>query len=313
MVFIIVILQKAKGVTGSANIRKRILSRIAQWRDGKVKGLVQDTLRTLHAAKRKTQADTTPEHRAKMFDHKVRRGQLSAAVSYISEMDGGGIFYPEETDEKTGNTVRSELLKKHPPLLDPGVESLEDFEETPEFVDLSITAEHVEKVASHLLGGAGLTGFDSAALKGLLLAHGQASQRLRVVFARFIEWLANGFPPWAAYRGLLACRELALGKKPIGIRPIGIGDIFRRAAAKVVLLVAGPSATTACGADQLCAGLKAGVESGVHAVSGIWAQMDEEERQGFMAIDAENAFNSLSRINMLWNVRHLWPSGTCFA
>ena len=59
---------------------------------------------------------------------------------------------------------------------------MEDFEETPEFVDLSITAEHVEKVASHLSGGAGLTGFDSAALKGLLLAHGQASQRLRVVF-----------------------------------------------------------------------------------------------------------------------------------
>ena len=197
--------------------------------------------------------------------------------------------------------------------MDPGLESLEDFEETPEFVDLSITAEHVEKVASHLSDGAGLSGFNSAALKSLLLAHGQASQRLRVVFARFIEWLANGFPPWAAYCGLLACRELALGKKPIGIRPIGIGDIFCRAAAKVVLLVAGPSATTACGADQLCAGLKAGVESGVHAVSGVWAEMDEAERQGFLVIDAENSFNLLSCVNMLWNVRHLWPEGARFA
>ena len=136
---------------------------------------------------------------------------------------------------------------------------MEDFEETPEFIDLSITAEHVEKVASHLSGGAGLTGFDLAALKGILLAHGQANQRLRVVFAWFIEWLANSFPPWAAYGALLVCRELALSKKPIGIRPIGIGNIFCRAAAKVVLLVAGPAATTACGADQLCAGLKADV------------------------------------------------------
>ena len=190
-------------------------------------------------------------------------------------------------------------------MLDPGLESLEDFEETPEFIDLSITAEHVEKVASHLSGGAGLTGFDSQALKGILLAHGQTSQRLRGVFARFIEWLANGFPPWAAYQGLLACRELALGKKPIGIRPIGIGNIFCRAAAKVVLLVAEPAATEACGADQFCAGLKAGVESGVHAVAGLWAEMDEDERQGFLVIDAKNAFNSLSRVNMLWNVRHL--------
>ena len=114
-------------------------------------------------------------------------------------MGGGNIFYPEDIDEKIGNSVRSELLKKHSSLLDPGLESLEDFEEMPEFVDLSITAEHAEKVASHLSGGAGLTGFDSAALKGILLAHGQASQRLQVVFARFIEWLANGFPPWAAY------------------------------------------------------------------------------------------------------------------
>ena len=150
--------------------------------------------------------------------------------------------------------------------------------------------EHVEKVASKLSGGAGLSGFDSAALKGLLLTHGQASQRLRVVFAKFFEWLANGFPPWAAYRALLACQELVLGKKPIGIRPIGIGDIFRRAAAKVILLVAGPSATTACGADQLCAGLKAGAE---HAVSGICAEMDSAEEKGFLVIDAENAFNLL--------------------
>ena len=181
MIFIVVVMQRAKGVTGSADIRKRILSRITQWRDGKITGLVQDTLRTLFAAQRTSQADTTPEHRAKMFDQKVRRGQLSAAVSYISDKGGGGIFYPEDIDEKTGNTVRSELLNKHPSLLDPGLESLEDFEETPEFIDLSITAEHVEKVANHLSGGAGLTGFDLVALKGLLLAHGQASQRLRVV------------------------------------------------------------------------------------------------------------------------------------
>ena len=59
--------------------------------------------------------------------------------------------------------------------------------------------------------------------------------------------------------------------------------------------------------------MKAGVESGVHAVAGLWAEMDEEERQGFLVIDAENAFNSLSRVNMLWNVRHLWPEGARFA
>ena len=76
---------------------------------------------------------------------------------------------------------------------------MEDFGEAPEFVEIQITAEHVEKVADHLLGRAVLSRFDLAALKGLLLTHRQVNQRLWVVFTRFIEWLVNGFPPWEAY------------------------------------------------------------------------------------------------------------------
>lgn len=51
--------------------------------------------------------------------------------------------------------------------------------------------------------------------------------------------------------------------------------------------MAGPSATTAYGADQLCAGLKIGVKSGMHAVSGLGAEIDKAEKQGFLVIDAE--------------------------
>ena len=111
----------------------------------------------------------------------------------------------------------------------------------------------------------------------------------------------------------MACIELALGKIPVGIRPIGIGDVIRRAATKCVLLVAGASATSKCVADQLCAGLKAGVEGEVHTVSQAWVETDVDEKNGFLVIDAENAFNSISRVNMLWTLRHLWPTGARFA
>ena len=97
----------------------------------------------------------------------------------------------------------------------------------------------------------------------------------------------------------MACREMALGKDPIGIRHIGIGDIWRRAMAKGVLKVAGPLATLECGVDQLCAGLKAGVEGGVHAVLAVWVEMDEDEKNSFLVIDAENIFNSMSRVTVL--------------
>ena len=110
----------------------------------------------------------------------------------------------------------------------------------------------------------------------------------------------------------MACRELTLGKGPIGICPVGIDDISRQAAAKCVLVVAGPLATTECGSDQLCAGMKAGVDGAVHAILVVWVEMDQDELNSFLVIDAENIFNSCSRVNMLWNVWHLWPAGARF-
>ena len=74
MVFFPVILQKAEGVKGLPDQRKRIRDRLAEWREGKFKGLVEDTHRSLKAAQCKSRGDTIPEHRAWVFDNKVKRG-----------------------------------------------------------------------------------------------------------------------------------------------------------------------------------------------------------------------------------------------
>ena len=47
---------------------------------------------------------------------------------------------------------------------------------------------------------------------------------------------------------------------------MGIGEILRRALAKLVMRAAGDQAKTACGNLQLCAGLEAGIEGATHAV-----------------------------------------------
>ena len=39
----------------------------------------------------------------------------------------------------------------------------------------------------------------------------------------------------------------------------------------------------------------------------------ESVLSGTMFIDAHNGFNELSRLGMLWTVRHRWPAGTRFA
>ena len=83
-------------------------------------------------------------------------------------------------------------------------------------------------------------------LQHWILWFGAASAELRLIFGEFIEWMSNGRPPWAAYRALMSGRLIALDKQP-GIRPVGVGETWRRFMAKCLLKVAGPEAKAACG------------------------------------------------------------------
>ena len=67
--------------------------------------------------------------------------------------------------------------------------------------------------------------------------------------------MTNSSPPWAAYRALISCRLVALDKRP-EVRPMGIGEMLRRALAKRVMREAGDQAKMACGNLQMCAGLE---------------------------------------------------------
>jgi hypothetical protein len=64
--------------------------------------------------------------------------------------------------------------------------------------------------------------------------------------------------------------------------------------------------------DQLCAGLEAGIEGGIHAVELLWESMKDKDKWGFLLIDAKNAFNKGNQMGMLWTIRHKWPSGARF-
>ncbi len=64
-----------------------------------------------------------------------------------------------------------------------------------------------------------------------------------------------------------------------------------------------------CGTSQLGAGLQCGIEGAIHVVSNLWNANDD---YGLVMIDATNAFNSINRISVLWNIRVLWPRAARF-
>jgi len=108
----------------------------------------------------------------------------------------------------------------------------------------------------------------------------------------------------------LAVSWLCLTKIWVFGPAIGIGDISFRVLAKCILQVAGPAATEACGADQLCACLPAGIEGAVHLIiKHAWDVHHAPEEWGFLLmIDAHNAFKELDGATMLWAAGHVVPS-----
>jgi hypothetical protein len=215
---------------------------------------------------------------------------MRTAVQWVTDCEKGGVLLPDGLDAKTGEQVIEVHQSKHPDTQILEASKLEDYKIAPNFVDLDITEELIKKVAQCLSGSVGPGGADTQAIQHWLLRFGQTSQGLGKAVCEFTDWMANDLLSWVAYRALKAERLVALDKCP-GVRPVGIGESWGHLTAKCVLFVAVGEAKEECGMDQLCAGLEAGIEGGIHAMRLLWDMHLAEEEWGFLLVDAKNAFN----------------------
>ena len=272
MIFLACILRRNLGDFKAAKIKRRINQRLDLWDEGKVSTLVSDIeSAALMGAGAVGERGADEEKAARAFNSNVLDGRVRSAVRNLTaRTGGGGVLDPDSACTKTGRPVIDVLRSKHPEMQVPdlgadGNLAYQPYESCPETVPLQCDAMGVEAIASKLSGAAGLDSVDAAMAKAMLTAYGRSSAELREELVEWAEWLANTSPPWAAYRAMMSRRLAGLDKQP-GVRPVGIGCIWLRYIAKLLLMETAGMGRKTCGALQLCAGLEAGIEGGLHSV-----------------------------------------------
>ena len=215
---------------------------------------------------------------AKKYDAMVKDGKLRNAMRMVeqtSEGGGGGKLYRyDDKDTKSGDPVIDVLRSKFPDTVIPDASHFDPStsgppEDTP---PIFLTEEDILLRAKRLKSAAGMDGVDGQTARYWITSFGDRSKRLREALARIAMILANGSPHYAMYRALNDARILAADKEP-GVRPLACGCIWMRLMAGVVIDSGlKVQARDECGNVQLCAGLGAGIEGNLHAVTRIFPE-----------------------------------------
>ena len=96
---------------------------------------------------------------------------------------------------------------------------------------------------------------------------------------------------------------IPLDKNP-RLRPIGVGEVLRRIAGKVIVSHLKEDFMQSVGSLQVCAGEDAGCESSIHAMRTIY---EDQSAEAVFLVDASKAFNSINRNVFLHNVEVTCP------
>jgi len=107
---------------------------------------------------------------------------------------------------------------------------------------------------------------------------------------------------------LAGARLIALPKKDGGVRPVAVGECFRRLVGKCLCQSTRDDARKHLWPLQSGVAVPLGVECGVHVVREWFDRNAEDESKLLLKIDFSNAFNSLDRTSFLRQLRHHLPA-----
>ena len=223
---------------------------------------------------------------------KLAQGDVAAAVRLVASDD----TVLEPTDE-----VLNALKLKHPstpsdtrpiPPPDPDIRT-------------SLSADDVLKALRSFKPGSsgGADGLRPGHLLDLTSScTADAGVRLTESIVKLCDRLANGHIPPHARDLLFSANLTALRKKDGGIRPIAVGNTFRRLAAKVICQPAVRSLAPDLIPIQLGVGVPGGCEAASHAIRSVFsgdANLDPPNGNFLVKLDMRNAFNTIRRDHLL--------------
>lgn len=310
MFFCRVILQRDPAVRTTKDVKILVKRRMENWSQEKYDSLLQETKRVSNRISQRVTAARDNQNGcvSATFARMMMSGKVRQAMRWLTKRTAGGVLHPD--DEVQGKKVLEVLKSKHPSSKPHCEDAQIEADYVPDFEDVFITADVIEKTARRIQGSAGPSGTDSDHWQAVLLRYGAQSSLLREKVAAFTNYLCNSVVPWERIQALMSGRLIALDKNP-GVRPIGVGECLRRFIGKCVAETTKTDLSVVCGASQLACGTAAGIEGAVHAVSDLFAE-NKDDGSGLLLMDAANAFNSLNRRTSLINLRFLWPRAARF-
>jgi len=221
----------------------------------------------------------------------------------------GAIRLLTSDDSIAPNTdaTRASLLEKHPPHPQPSDFPLPPEETTP--TEYALEPKEVEAAIRSFPPGSagGLDALRPQLLKDLLTSSaGDAAASLLGSLTCLMSLVLAGKVPASFCPVFYGASLTALRKKCGGIRPVAVGNTWRRLAAKIVCTRITPALSGRFSPHQLGVGVRGGAEAGAHAARTYFTARHHTPK-AFLKVDFRNAFNEIRRDNLLQAVKESLP------
>lgn len=240
--------------------------------------------------------DNNDKQFSKKVEAKLADGDVSGALRLLVSDD---VIAPNNQETSIS------LKQKHP--IHPEPTNYPDH--TLEIPQIIPTEEEVSRaILSFRKGSAG--GLDSLKpqiLKDLLhVQNGDAGKKLLEAITALTTVILSGEVPTSICPYLYGASLTALMKKNGGIRPIAVGNTWRRLSAKIACRRVASVLSNLFLPNQLGVGIPNGAEAGSHAAR-IYYTSKHNGVRVFLKIDVKNAFNEIRRDALLWKVKSTVP------